>query len=159
MLTSADLTVLLKALIAGAVGFAIGWERESHGHAAGIRTLALITMAAAIFTGIAQEAFPVPDRVVSTILAGVGFLGAGMILRDGGENVRGLTTAASVWAVTSVGIVIGTGHYLLGVMLALIILLLLWWQYLPGLSLLVPRVTRQKRSPAASPLTDHEKAA
>ena len=142
MLSSNDLILLARAVLAGALGFAVGWEREVHGHRAGIRTIALVAIAAAILTALARDAFPVSDRIVASVVAGVGFLGAGMILHNT-KNIQGLTTAASVWVVTGIGIVVGTGRYVLGVLLAGLVLLLLWWQYAPGLSRLVPRVTRE----------------
>lgn len=145
---SPDFLILGKAALAGFLGFVVGWERESHGHAAGVRTIALITMAGAVFTGIALDSFPVVDRLVANILTGVGFLGAGMILHaqssDQPGQVRGLTSAAAVWAMTSVGIVIGLGHYILGVGLTGFVLLLLWWQFLPFLAQLNPAPTRRK---------------
>jgi putative Mg2+ transporter-C (MgtC) family protein len=148
MHASPDLVILGKAALAGLLGFVVGWERESHGHAAGVRTIALITMAGAIFTGIALDSFPVVDRLVANILTGVGFLGAGMILHaqssDPADQVRGLTSAAAIWAMTSVGIAIGLGHYLLGIGLTAFILLLLWWQFVPFLARLNPAVTRRK---------------
>ena len=143
VLSSSDLLLLAKAALAGALGFVIGWERETHGHRAGIRTIALVAIAATILTALARDEFPVSDRIVASVVAGVGFLGAGMILHNT-KNIQGLTTAASVWAVTGIGIVIGTGRYVLGVLLAGIVLILLWWQYAPLLSRLVPRVTRER---------------
>lgn len=138
-MSGADLALLLKALLGAALGFAVGWERERHGHEAGVRTLALICMGSAVFSGLAEIAFPVADRVVANIITGVGFLGAGMILQPhAAGRLRGLTTAASIWTMTSVGVVVGTGHYLLGVLLTLLVLLLLWWQYVPWLAPLLP---------------------
>ncbi len=142
-MSSHDLSLLAKAVLAGVLGFAIGWEREVHGHRAGIRTIALVAIAAAVLTALAIDQFPVADRIVANIVTGVGFLGAGMILHNT-KNIQGLTTATSVWAVTGIGIVVGTGRYVLGVLLAGLVLLLLWWQYAPLLSRLVPRITRER---------------
>jgi putative Mg2+ transporter-C (MgtC) family protein len=147
MAISPDLLLLGKAALAGALGFAVGWEREAHGHAAGVRTIALITMGATIFTGIAFEVFPVVDRVVANILTGVGFLGAGLILHGRTVNqnqIYGLTTAASIWAMTGVGVVVGVGHPILALGLTACILLLLWWPYIPFLSRINPAPTRRK---------------
>jgi putative Mg2+ transporter-C (MgtC) family protein len=140
----ADLLVLGKAALAGLLGFIVGWERESHGHAAGIRTIALITMGGAIITAISVEVFGTPDRVIANILTGVGFLGAGMILRGTKEQIRGLTTAAAIWTMTGISIVIGVGHYLLGVGLTALVLVLLWWQDIPLLARLNPGITQRK---------------
>ncbi len=144
MAVSSDLVLLGKAALAGVLGFIVGWERETHGHAAGIRTIALITMGGTIFTSIAAEVYPTPDRLTANILTGIGFLGAGMILRGTDEHVRGLTSAAAIWAMTAVSIVIGTGHYLLGVGLTAFVLLLLWWQYIPLLKRLNPSRTQRE---------------
>lgn len=146
MITSQDWTILARAALAGILGFVVGWERESHGHEAGIRTISLVTMGAAILTALAMETFPTPDRLIANIVTGVGFLGAGMILHAANiGKVRGLTTAASVWTLTSVGIVVGTGRYALGVMLTALVLLLLWWQYIPILSRANPKITRKRQ--------------
>ncbi|HLY31541.1 MAG TPA: MgtC/SapB family protein [Ktedonobacterales bacterium] len=141
-MSEADVFLLLRALLAGALGFTVGWEREAHGHAAGVRTIALVTLAAAALTAISQEVFSTtPDRVIANIIVSVGFLGAGMILRGRRGEARGLTTAASVWSMTIVGIVIGVGHYLDGVILTALVLLLLWWQYIPWLRRIMPHAS------------------
>lgn len=145
MTISPDLLLLGKAALAGVLGFTVGWEREAHGHAAGVRTIALITMGATVFTGIAFEVFPVVDRVVANILTGVGFLGAGLILHGrSATQIHGLTTAAAIWAMTGVGVVVGVNHPLLALGLTACILLLLWWPYIPFLSLINPAPTRRK---------------
>lgn len=143
MLTTVDLLLLARVALAGAMGFLVGWEREAHGHRAGTRTLALLTLGTAAFTALAIEAFPSSgDRIIANILTGIGFLGAGIILRGNRGGPRGLTTAATVWTMTSVGIIIGTGRLLLGLLLTALVLLLLWWPHLPLLSRLLPRRTR-----------------
>lgn len=144
MLGAADLIIIARVALAGLLGFIVGWEREAHGHAAGVRTLALIAMGGAVFTALAQQDFPTPDRIIANIVTGVGFLGAGMILHANVSQVRGLTTAASIWTMTSISVAIGLGHYLLGVALTGLVLLLLWWQYVPWLSRLVPKPTQQR---------------
>lgn len=151
-----DLVLLGKATLAGVLGFIVGWEREAHGHAAGIRTIALITMSGAILSGIAVVAFPVADRLIANILTGVGFLGAGMILRGQDSQVRGLTTAAAIWTMTSVSIVIGVGHYLLGIALTGLVLVLLWWQYIPFLRRLNPSATQRKMAEEQDQLSQDE---
>jgi len=144
MTVSPEVILLGKAALAGSLGFIVGWERELHGHAAGIRTLALMSMGGAIITSIAVIDFPVTDRVVANILTGVGFLGAGLILHTRNDEVFGLTSAAAIWTMTSISIVIGLGHYLLGVGLTAFVLLLLWWQFIPILTRFTPEPTRRK---------------
>ena len=139
-----DWEILGKAALAGILGFIVGWERESHGHQAGIRTIALVAMGGAAITGTALVAFPVTDRVVANILTGVGFLGAGMILHSRASQIHGLTTAAAIWTMTAISIVIGVGHYVLGIGLTALVLLLLWWEYIPWLAALNPTMTQRR---------------
>ena len=110
--TQIELTVrLVVALLLGAV---IGWEREMQRMPAGFRTHALVSLGSAIFTIVSAYAFsgPLsdPTRIAAQIVSGVGFLGGGAILHYGG-TVRGLTTAASLWAVAGVGMAAGAGLF------------------------------------------------
>ena len=108
--TQLDLTVrLVAALVLGGV---IGWERELQRMPAGFRTHALVSLGAAIFTVVSAYGLTGPQsdptRIAAQIVSGVGFLGGGAILHHGG-TVRGLTTAASLWAVAAVGMAAGAG--------------------------------------------------
>jgi putative Mg2+ transporter-C (MgtC) family protein len=106
----------------------IGSEREWHGHAAGIRTMALVGVGACLFTAVGLE--PVfgnrtdPTRIAAQIVTGVGFLGAGAILRQGVE-VRGLTTAASIWVVAAMGMVVGFGYFWIGIFTTVLVIVTL----------------------------------
>ena len=99
----------------------LGLNRELHGKAAGLRTHALVCVGAAVATLIScgsQAGFATPDlnavsRVVQGILTGVGFIGAGVILRDPMGHVTGLTTAATIWICAVLGIVCGLGYWIL----------------------------------------------
>jgi len=114
--------LLLHFLGAAAVGVVIGYERSYHGRAAGIRTYALVCIASTMLTvicGFPAEWFgglvqtPVaadPSRVIQGIVTGIGFLGAGVIMKEG-FTIRGLSTAASIWMTAAIGIVIGVGFY------------------------------------------------
>jgi putative Mg2+ transporter-C (MgtC) family protein len=110
------------------VGLAIGTEREYHGHPAGIRTMALIAVGSCMFTALALE--PVfglrvdPTRIAAQIVTGVGFLGAGSIMRQG-EAVRGLTTAASIWVAASLGMAVGFGYFLIAIFTAALVIVTL----------------------------------
>jgi len=109
--------VSARMLAAVALGAVIGVQRELMGKPAGLRTHALVSLAAAIFTVVPLEAgmdLDAISRVIQGIATGIGFIGAGVILKrhDEGE-VIGLTTAATVWAATAVGVIIGLGHVLL----------------------------------------------
>jgi putative Mg2+ transporter-C (MgtC) family protein len=114
-------------------GSLVGIERYLRGHPAGMRTFALVCLTSALLT-VSLSAGPYSylmgtadngaSRVVQGILAGIGFIGAGVIVREG-LSVRGLTSAASMWAVSAMGILIGTGETLLGFMGAVFVLLIL----------------------------------
>jgi putative Mg2+ transporter-C (MgtC) family protein len=132
MITQPDWLVLVRAALAAVLGFIIGWEREHHGKPAGNRTYALVALGSAVFTAMGLVAFPVADdRIVAGVVTGVGFLGAGLIIRESTGEVHGLTTAASMWAVAGMGVVIGAGRYLLGVLLAILILGILLSKQVP----------------------------
>jgi putative Mg2+ transporter-C (MgtC) family protein len=105
---------LVKILISVIIGGVIGFERELHSKAAGLRTITLITVGSAMFTILSLKfGDPATSRVASNILTGVGFLGAGTILFSEGK-VRGLTTASSIWAAAALGMAVGLGQYILG---------------------------------------------
>lgn len=110
---------LLKILLAIAVGGAIGLEREFRDKAAGFRTLIFICVGSTLFTIFSSKLAGVndPTRIASGIVTGVGFLGAGVIMREGGR-VIGLTTAAIIWLVAALGMGIGGGDYGLAVAVA-----------------------------------------
>lgn len=136
-----ELTVLDIALrlgLAAAAGMIVGLERESHGRAAGMRTTMLACVAAALAMILSEYLFynvpagvnnwrPDPARLAAGVLTGMGFLGGGTIIREG-TLVRGVTTAATLWFVTIVGLAFGSGHLWLGVtsfLLAMLVLLAL----------------------------------
>jgi putative Mg2+ transporter-C (MgtC) family protein len=101
-------------LLAWALGGLIGWQREVAGKAAGLRTHMLVSVGAALFILACQQSGMGPEgvsRVIQGLVAGIGFLGAGAILKDEEENrVRGLTTAASIWVTAAVGVCAGMGR-------------------------------------------------
>ena len=113
-----DHELLGRLLIAAVLGGAIGAERELNDQAAGLRTHMLLTIGACLFTVISAYGFrrgvgTDPSRLAQ-IVTGIGFLGGGAIVRHG-LTVKGLTTAASIWATASVGVAVGAGDYVLGV--------------------------------------------
>jgi putative Mg2+ transporter-C (MgtC) family protein len=114
---SHDLELLGRLLLAALLGGAIGAERELNDQPAGLRTHMLLTTGACLFTLISAYGFggnTDPSRIAAQIVTGIGFLGGGAIVRDG-LTVKGVTTAASIWATASVGVAIGAGSYVLGV--------------------------------------------
>lgn len=115
-----DLLSIIFAVIFGAV---IGIEREFHGKAAGLRTNILICLGAAVFTIISKQMATDTEgsvtRIAAQIVTGVGFLGAGAIIQDRG-GVHGLTTAATIWLVASIGMACGARFYQLAVITTLL---------------------------------------
>lgn len=129
-----QLDLSVRLLIAALLGLAVGFEREIHGHPAGLRTHMLVALGSALFTVLSIHGFigegggtaPVdPTRIAAQIVSGIGFLGAGAILKDG-IVIRGLTTAASLWATSAVGMAAGTGEYVIAAVGASVILVSLW---------------------------------
>src|SRR5688572_755874 len=117
MVTGAELELFGKVLVAGLLGFLVGLERERMGSPAGDRTFSLVAIGSALFTILSFDVFGAgsgndPGRVAANVLTGVGFLGGGMILKEGG-TVRGLTTAAGIWAIAAVGMAVGAERYVL----------------------------------------------
>jgi putative Mg2+ transporter-C (MgtC) family protein len=108
--------VLLRLAVAAGLGGAIGFERELRERQAGLRTHLVVSVGAALFTLVSAYAFRNfgtkvdPTRIAAQIVSGIGFLGAGAIIRQG-LSVRGLTTAATLWLVAAIGMASGAGYY------------------------------------------------
>jgi len=124
--------MLGRLLMAAAAGAVVGIERERRDHPAGFRTLLLVSAGSCLFTlvsiAVAGEDYD-PGRVAAGIITGIGFLGAGTIIRHGG-TVQGLTTAASIWAVSAIGMAAGIGWWeavVIGTALMFVSLTLLKW--------------------------------
>ena len=131
-----ELLFFIRVVVAGICGIAIGYERKSRAKEAGIRTHCIVACAAALmmivskygfFDLIQQGAFEGvevkldPSRIASCIVSGVGFLGAGMIFVQK-QTIKGLTTAAGIWATAGIGMAIGSGLYLIGILVTALIL-------------------------------------
>ena len=118
-----------RLIVAAFLGMIVGLERERHEHPAGMRTHLLVALGSAAFTILSVDVFAGPDgdrgRVAAQIVAGIGFLGAGAILKEG-ATVRGLTTAASLWTMAAIGMAVGAGAWGVGVVVALIVVVSLW---------------------------------
>ena len=133
-----DIYSIILALLFGAM---VGLEREIHGKAAGLRTNILICVGAAIFTMVSKQMAGANDsatRIAAQVVTGVGFLGAGAIIQDRG-GVHGLTTAASIWLVASIGMACGAHYYylaLIGTVLTIGVLL--------GLTPVTKAINRQR---------------
>lgn len=115
--------------IATLLGALIGWERELRASAAGLRTHMLVALGCALFVVGAQQAGIAPadmSRVLQGVAAGVGFLGAGAVLKSGeAGEIRGLTTAATIWATAAIGVTVGLGQEGAGILAALLVLFIL----------------------------------
>ena len=135
-----QLDLSLRLIVASLLGLAIGFEREIHRHPAGLRTHMLVALGSALFTVLSihgflgepgpgvdpsQVAAVDPTRIAAQIVTGIGFLGAGAILKDG-IVVRGLTTAASLWATSAVGMAAGASEYVIGAVGTTVIVVSLW---------------------------------
>ena len=121
--TTDELEIVAHLVLAAAVGGFVGLERELRGYPAGIRTLALVAIGATLFTEISQL-LGGNDRVAAQIVTGIGFIGAGLIFREG-YSVRGITTAATIWAVAAMGMAIGMELYIVGIAGAVILFVVL----------------------------------
>ena len=133
-----NLIIFMNLLGALALGLVVGYERSYHGRAAGMRTYGLVCMASAALTVlVGYPAFwygghPTlligadPTRVIQGIVTGIGFLGAGVIMREG-LNISGLTTAASIWAASAIGVMVGVGFYAAAILLTLLSAVCMMW--------------------------------
>jgi putative Mg2+ transporter-C (MgtC) family protein len=129
--------VLLRVSLAAALGGAIGVEREIREREAGLRTHMLVSVGAALFTLVSAYAWRDfhfsnasgvtfdPTRIAAQVVTGVGFLGAGAIIRQG-LSVRGLTTAATLWVVAAIGMATGAGYYSAATITTILVLFSLW---------------------------------
>ena len=123
----------LRVVVAVLLGGFVGWEREWHAREAGIRTYGAVSLGACVFALISTHIATGnnPHVIAAGVVTGIGFLGAGVILRDQG-NVIGLTTAATLWATASVGLATGYGMYTLAALVSLIVFGLLAMHHVPG---------------------------
>ncbi len=135
LLGSIELDITVKLLLAALAGGLVGLEREKHGRPAGLRTNLLVAVGSCVMM-IVSEAFYIkygmfnaettlrldPSRVAAQIVTGIGFIGAGVILKEG-ASVRGLTTAASLWAVAGLGMAFGMGFFSLGGIATVLVLI------------------------------------
>jgi putative Mg2+ transporter-C (MgtC) family protein len=142
---------LLRLSLAAVLGGMIGVERELREREAGLRTHLLVALGSALFTIVGAYGFHAflesgqavvradPTRIAAQIVTGIGFLGAGAIIRQG-LSVRGLTTAATLWVVAAVGLAAGAGYYSAAVITTAVVLVALW-----PLRLLAYRILRRYR--------------
>lgn len=120
--------VVVRLLLAALLGGLLGWERESKGKAAGLRTHMLVAIGAAVFVMIPQQAGADDadlSRIIQGVVAGIGFLCAGTIIKGRGEEqVQGLTTAAGIWLTAAIGVAVGLGREASALLVALLALVI-----------------------------------
>ncbi len=119
------LEMVLRLLLAAALGAVVGYQREKAGKQAGLRTHILISVGAALIAIISIYGFGAasdPARVAAGVVVGVGFLGAGVILHREGGIVAGLTTAATIWVMAGIGLAAGAGLYIISAVAAALVL-------------------------------------
>jgi putative Mg2+ transporter-C (MgtC) family protein len=132
-----DVEMTLRVLLAFGLGALLGWERERAGRPAGLRTFMMVTAGSAAFTLVSIYGFADqgtvrdPARVAAQIVTGIGFLGAGTIWRTP-STVRGLTTAATIWFAAAVGMMVGSGLYLVATTTAIFGFICLQWLRSPA---------------------------
>jgi len=145
---------VISIILAAFLGAAIGLERELSGKSAGLRTNLLICLGAAIFSIIYTRMVDVTDgsttRIVAQIVTGVGFLGAGAVIQDR-RGVHGLTTAATIWLVASIGMACGAGFHELAAIATLIVIVVL-----AGLSKLAKLLARYVQKHKAQSIPDDQ---
>ncbi|WP_036619743.1 MULTISPECIES: MgtC/SapB family protein [Paenibacillus] len=130
--SNVDIELLLRVLIAGICGVLIGFERKNRMKEAGVRTHYVVAAGAALMIIISKYGFQDqigwsnlsldPSRIAAGVVSGVGFLGAGMIFMQK-QTVKGLTTAAGIWATAGIGMAVGAGMYFIGIAVTLLLLL------------------------------------
>lgn len=147
ILEQIDIHSIIPLLAAVLLGGIVGLEREIHHKPAGLRTNILICLGAAGFMVIAGRIYASPDaisRITSGIVTGVGFIGAGVVLRDR-DNIYGVTTAATIWVVTSIGIACGMKLYMVAIAITILSLLVL-----SALSPLDRKIQKPNKKPSKS---------
>lgn len=128
------ISIMIKILLSALLGGMIGFEREIHKHEAGLRTHILVSLGSSLIMLTSLYVFDIykdkgvvdPSRIASGVVTGIGFIGAGAIIRYG-MAVRGLTTAASLWITSAVGLAIGCGFYLAGIFSTIVVIIVLFF--------------------------------
>ncbi|SRR5579885_104531 len=120
LIFSLDFEKIIRLLVALALGAVIGLERQLKKRPAGLRTHMLVSLGSAIFTVTGLSLEPNTSRIAEAIVTGIGFLGAGAIIAQGGR-LRGITSAATLWVVAGLGLVVGVGEYLVAIIITVLV--------------------------------------
>ncbi|MCR5656890.1 MAG: MgtC/SapB family protein [Butyrivibrio sp.] len=124
-----DIAVAIRLVLATLFGSLIGWERIVKRHNAGIKTFALVSLGSAVATSLNIYLAMLPElnadvsRIPAGVVSGIGFLGAGTILVTGKKQIKGLTTAASLWVTSCMGMAIGGGYIIIGITCFLLVMI------------------------------------
>ena len=129
-----DLAIIVRLLLTLVLSGLIGLERQVHRRDAGLRTHILVALGSCLIMLTSLYVFDIynnmvpldPSRIAAGVVTGIGFLGAGTIIRDR-EGIRGLTTAASLWVVAGIGLAVGCGFYIAGMFTAALVLVVLFF--------------------------------
>ncbi len=149
MLNEFEITIILRTNLAVLLGLAIAWERKASGAPVRGKSIVLATMTCAALTAISIQVYgDGAARVVAGIVTGIGFLGAGMIMRSATGEVRGQTSAAGLWTMSLVGITVGSGHEILGILLTIMAYVIMAWEDWPLVTRLRQRLARRKAQDA-----------
>ena len=130
--TPQDMEVMIRLAVAAFLGGLIGFEREAHGKEAGVRTYSLVCLGSALMMIVSTQIFEIykgaaqvdPSRIAAQVVSGIGFLGAGAIIRFP-QGIKGLTTAAGIWTACGIGLACGLGQYHPAIMTTLFTLVIL----------------------------------
>ncbi len=127
--SSNDIAVALRLVLALVFGSLVGWERIYTKHSAGIKTFALVSLGSAVATALNIYLAQIPgmnadvSRIPAGVVSGIGFLGAGTILVTGRKQIKGLTTAASLWVTACMGMALGGGYLMIGTVCFILIMI------------------------------------
>ena len=145
MLSESEIIIILQTNLAVLLGWAIAWERKVSGAPVCGKSIVLATMTCAALTATSIQVFgDEAARVVAGIVTGIGFLGAGMILRSATGEVRGQTSAAGLWTMSLIGITVGSGHEILGIILTIMAYVIIAWEDWPLVTRLKGRLARKQ---------------
>lgn len=138
---------IYRLFIATLLGGIIGWQRERYGHEAGVRTFSSIALGSCLFAIISSRmVFPAdPSRIAAQVVSGIGFIGIGLIIKERG-GIKGLTTAATLWTVSAIGVAAGFALYDVAIAATLLVLTSLFLRSIPAWNRLTGRRKYQKNS-------------
>jgi putative Mg2+ transporter-C (MgtC) family protein len=134
--THADVLLFYRIAVAAGLSFVLGFERELRGAPAGDRTYSLVGVAAAAVTAVTIKSSP---QAVAGVITGIGFVGGALVFRETAGTIKGVTSAATIFAVAGIGIVAGAGHITLAILVTAFVLVVLELRHIPVLRLLDAR--------------------